>query len=527
MMVELRTHATYDEVPYEGVSISDTHPNRLATMATIFGMSPAPVDRCRVLELACAGGGNLVPMAAGLPNSEFVGIDLSSRQVESAAAFAFETGITNVHFEARNILDVGPDFGQFDYIIAYGVYSWVPPEVQERILGICRDLLAPEGVAFISYNTYPGWHMRGAVRDMLLYHTRYFPEIAERASQARALLQFLQESVAEMVAAGRASLEAYRSVLALESSMLEGRPDYYLIHEHLERENRPCYLHEFVDRLEQHDLHYLGDANFAGMVGADLPPKAAATLAEIAKTNVALEQYRDFITNRMFRQSLICHAGRELERDLRPSILSRVLLRSDAEYIEPGEPGFLPPGQKVRTPSALVVTLATPLAREIASVLQNAAPAALTFDQLLATLPAEFAEGPGFTNRVGAEVLQLFARDVVDLSVYQAPLVTAPGDHPVAHAMARSQAAHGRPLTNLRHQTVDLDAAARFLLPLIDGSRTRDELCEALRAGVASGRVSLRIEGQPEAQDELLPWHFDHIVGRVLNILANAAFLQA
>lgn len=526
-MAELQTHASYDEVPYEGVSISDTHPNKLATLATLFGMSPAPIDHCRVLELACAGGGNLVPMAAGLPNSEFVGIDLSPRQIEAATAFASDAGVDNVRFGARDILDVGQDLGRFDYIIAYGVYSWVAPQVQERILAICEELLAPDGVGFISYNTYPGWHMRGAVREMLLYHTRYFPEVTERAEQARALIEFLQESVGTLAAARGPSLRAYSSVLALEHSMLEGRPDYYLIHEHLERENRPCYLHEFVDRLEAHGLHYIGDANFAGMLGTDLAPETLATIEKIARTNVALEQYRDFITNRMFRQSIICRAGHELERDLQPEIVSRFWLRTDADYVEPGEAEFSQADLKVRTPLGLVVPLDASLRKEVVRALLDAAPAAVTPAELLPSV-ASGIEAPSLSaEELGAELLQLVARDVVEFSVFQPNMVTEAGDHPLAHPMARFQAAHGRPLTNLRHQTVSLEESVRILLPLLDGTRTRQDLCVALTEGLQKRAFNLEVEGLPSTAGRLLPWQLEQVVGRALAMLASTAFLQA
>src|SRR5262249_61748376 len=96
-----------------------------------------------------------------------------------------------------SILDVGPDFGTFDYILCHGVYSWVPPAVQDKILAICRQHLSPDGVAYISYNTYPGWHLRGMVREMLRYHVRQFSEAAARVQQARAFLEFLAQAVGE------------------------------------------------------------------------------------------------------------------------------------------------------------------------------------------------------------------------------------------------------------------------------------------------------------------------------------------
>ena len=71
----------YDEVPYPNYAYSYTHPDTLATLATLLGLTPAPVDDCRVLELGCAGGGNLIPMAQVLPDSHFVGLDYSGQQI--------------------------------------------------------------------------------------------------------------------------------------------------------------------------------------------------------------------------------------------------------------------------------------------------------------------------------------------------------------------------------------------------------------------------------------------------------------
>ena len=125
---------SYDAVPYPDYSYFESHPDRVATMATLFGMKPPPVDRCRVLELGCAGGGNLIPMAYGLPQSEFVGIDTSARQIAAGQEKASALGLKNVTLQPLDILDVNTDHGQFDYIIAHGVFSWVPRVVQDKIL---------------------------------------------------------------------------------------------------------------------------------------------------------------------------------------------------------------------------------------------------------------------------------------------------------------------------------------------------------------------------------------------------------
>jgi len=86
----------YDVTPYIDLSYKATHPDRLATMARLLGRSPAPLERCRVLEIGCAAGGNLLPMAYSLPHADFVGIDYSARQIEDGRARVAELGFYNV-----------------------------------------------------------------------------------------------------------------------------------------------------------------------------------------------------------------------------------------------------------------------------------------------------------------------------------------------------------------------------------------------------------------------------------------------
>ena len=100
-----------------------THPDQLAAVATLFGMRPQPPDRCRVLELGCAGGGNLIPMALALPESRFLGIDLSRRQISTGQALVRKLGLRNIGLQPLSVLDLDSRFGRFDYIICHGIYS--------------------------------------------------------------------------------------------------------------------------------------------------------------------------------------------------------------------------------------------------------------------------------------------------------------------------------------------------------------------------------------------------------------------
>jgi len=206
---------SHDRVPYPNRSQRAAHPRHLETVATLFGMTPAPAPRCKVLELGCATGSNLIAQAYDLAEGRFLGIDLSGLQIAEARKRVQSLGLKNIELRHADITDVGPTWGQFDYIICDAVYSWTSAEVQDTIMRICRTNLAPNGVAFVSYNVQPGWHFRVTIRDMLLYHVSHLEEPQDRIDQARAIVQFLAESCQDA-----ACKDELRSVSQLSDALL-------------------------------------------------------------------------------------------------------------------------------------------------------------------------------------------------------------------------------------------------------------------------------------------------------------------
>src|SRR4051812_3156188 len=261
---------SYDALPYLDLTVADTSPDRLAAMAILHGMSPPDPRRCRVLELGCAGGANLFPLAGAMPEAEFVGIDLSARQIESARAAVSILGLDNLAFHAMSLLDIDDDFGTFDYILCHGVFSWVPAPARDKILDIFARHLSPDGVAYLSYNTYPGWHFRGMVREMLKYHSDPVADPSARVGQARALLDFLVQAVPP-------SEGTYAQVLKEEQAIVAESKDTYIFHEHLEEENHPVYFHELVAHAAAHGLGYIGPARF-DTIDDNLPDGVHRTL---------------------------------------------------------------------------------------------------------------------------------------------------------------------------------------------------------------------------------------------------------
>jgi SAM-dependent methyltransferase len=487
---------SYDDVPYESYPLWVTHPDHLAVVATLAGMHPAPVECCRVLELGCASGGNVIPMAVALPESRFVGVDLSPAQVAAGRATIEALGLANVRLEACSITDLDDTLGAFDYIVCHGVYSWVPPAVQDEILATCARHLAPEGVAYVSYNTYPGWHLRGMVRDMMLFHAQRFAEPAERVAQARAFLDFLAAAV-------NRPDSPFGSHLREEAELLRDAPDSYLFHEHLEADNRPLYFHEFVARAAPHGLRYVGEAQPTTVMPGEFPPDVEATLRRMADDEVQFEQYLDFLRNRTFRRTLLCHAGVPLRRDFSAESLRGLLLASGAEIVDDAGALDSTAIAKFRSPRGAVLSASHPLVKAALVSLITRAGGPVEFGTLLdeatrrlgRATPVTPEDERGFTE----SLIVIWLGGFVEVHAWPGRAVPAPGARPIASPLARLQAATGHRVASLRHRVIQIEAPDRILLGLLDGSRDRAALVAALEPPVESDALEARLRAFAQA----------------------------
>src|SRR5580658_124973 len=97
---------SYDTVRYPCHAHPQTHPERLGVLGALWGLKPAPVTRCRVLELGCGNGSNLAPMAWSLPESQFVGIDLASRSIAQGLEMVQSLGLSNLRLLCADVKSV-------------------------------------------------------------------------------------------------------------------------------------------------------------------------------------------------------------------------------------------------------------------------------------------------------------------------------------------------------------------------------------------------------------------------------------
>jgi methyltransferase-like protein/cyclopropane fatty-acyl-phospholipid synthase-like methyltransferase len=491
---------SYDEVPYSSHPYAHTHPYRMSVLGVLFGMQPASPDRCRVLELGCAGGGNLIPMAATLPESRFVGIDLSSVQIADGQRTVDALGLKNIELKHLSITDVDSSMGEFDYIVCHGVFSWVPEPVRRKILDICASQLTPQGIAYISYNTYPGWHMRGTVRDMMLYHSRKWDKPQEKVGHARALLDFLVKSVPE-------SSGAYATLLRKEMELMRAQADYYVLHEHLEAVNVPMYFHEFAAQAKTSGLQFLAEAELGAMSMQGLSADIRNIVRQLAKDLVDTEQYVDFIRNRTFRRTLLCREDVTLDwrsqnkrvRALHAS--SPAAVEGTIDVVDKTEAKFKLPGGTLTTQN--------PIIKAALLVLTERWPETMPFDQLLDEAlrrikldPSNKAQREQYANYLSENMilcLACLAQRAVMLYTTPPPMVSRAGDRPEVFRISRHQAQKEARVTSLLHELVQLGDFDRQLVRVIDGSRTQQDLLDKLAADVRSGALkpSANVSNEP------------------------------
>lgn len=314
------TYNSYDESPYESFTFPFTHPQHLYTIANLFGLKAANFTKCKVLELGCASGGNIIPLAYHYPKSKFTGVDLSIQQINEGQKHINNLELKNIKLINLSIKDLNEDLGKFDYIICHGVFSWVEKDIQNKIMEICQTLLAPKGLAFISYNTLPGWHTSRTVRDMMLYHSSYFDTTQEKITQSKALLNFIHEAVSD-------SNNSYATLLHKELDMIKDKTDSYLKHDHLELNNSQFYFHQFIEKAQEYNLQYVADSSIHTMFVGNMPHKVAEKLSVIDDL-VRQEQYMDFIINRRFRNTILCHKSVKLNRNIAKDVIEKFYIRS-------------------------------------------------------------------------------------------------------------------------------------------------------------------------------------------------------
>lgn len=479
----------YDVTPYVGQPFCLTHPSLLAAYGSLYGLSPPPPDNCRVLEMGCGDGGNIIPMAYDFPESEFMGIDLSPVQIGIGQQHVDSLGLMNVRLDARSIMDMGPADGKFDYIIVHGVYSWVPDIVKEKILDICRNNLVYQGVAYISYNVLPGWRFNKSMRDMMLYRTRHIKDPKDRVHASL-------ELVNTMLEAGADSSRFHDVQLRFFGKTLQSFKDVssYLLHEYMEADNDPFYFHQFAGALQKKGLQYICDAEQADFELDRLPSDAAEKIEQLSENVIDIEQYLDFFNNTRFRRSLVCHAEIDVSSEYSLERIKPLFAASGVIPVLDSPDSPIREATAFRTTAGRQFRTQHLVAQAVLRKLSAIRPCTIDMASLIHAVKSETitdAQGSDEqqTEKIGHAVYSLFFNGVLELLAAPRRCVLETSDRPIASSVARLLAPSGR-VTNLCHRTVVMDDdMANFVLVHLDGTRTRDGLIDLVMDGIGSGRL--------------------------------------
>ncbi|MFN0105817.1 MAG: methyltransferase regulatory domain-containing protein [Bryobacteraceae bacterium] len=477
-----------NELDYGDLVSRLSHPGYMAAIGTLFGLTPPPVESCRVLELGCGTGFNLIAMSQSTPGGSFTGIDLSDSQIRHGRQVAAELGANNVELHCLSIDDFHPSGEPFDYIIAHGVYAWVPSATRDAILSIVERHLAPSGMAFVSYNTNPGWRLRGLVRDGLRFFVNPADPPNARVPTARQGLDRLTQSLVNPES-------IYSRTLKAEWDGARDNPDYYLAHEHLLPENNPMYFEEFMRDAAAHNLRFVAESRL--VMNSFLQPKSLQ--AQLVGPDILRrEQHLDWLVGRYFRQTLLCHSNVPLSDGPNPNAIAQLRVASMAEILE-------------RTQTAMRVRQQDGAEYELADVGFQAAleqlepagecpvPAADLQARVLAALEKTGVDAhlrmPGISGIMVASMLWSGCADGLWTLRADAPAMAyKPTPQPVACALARRQAANGTECTNRLHRSVQLSPSERTILKLLDGSRAVPDLArETTTAEVDIERTLARL----------------------------------
>ncbi|MBX9603628.1 MAG: class I SAM-dependent methyltransferase [Bryobacteraceae bacterium] len=472
----------YDRFAYSNNAYSYTHARRMAARALLMGLRPASPERCRILEVGCGAGGNLVPMAYDLPRAELVGIDLAAQPVAEARAFARITGVTNVRFEQADIREPPSGLGMFDYIIAHGVYSWVPEPVREALMRLFAECLTENGVAYVSYNVLPGCYYRLLLRDLLL---AALPRDADLAEVVKGCRRFLEDY--------RLALphrDAQDEAVHAEITRVLERPDAQIIHDDLSPDFHALYFRDLEGHAARHGLQFLCESGVGSDSATGLQPAARQLVDRLSSGDAMLqEQWNDMVRLRRFRMSLLVRREQPVRRGGARIPEGSLWVMSHARESAPDSSA--PAGarcfsisdrDRIQTNNPAIISL---FERLISSF-----PEAVPVDELKrdSVLPLE---------HVDEFLLQLHSHRFADFSPIPWRAVRDAGPRPEASRVARAMAGQGAmKVTNLFHGPVELgNEAARRLLELLDGERDYAALARIMQP-LFPGKTREQIEGE-------------------------------
>lgn len=516
-------NSLYDVVPYSTKVHRGRHPDRLRTMAFLYGMTPPSIEGSSILEIGCGTGEHLIPLASEFPSAHFVGIDSAVREVTAARELAGELGLSNITFLHQTVEALPKDATKFSFILCHGMYSWVSGDTQASILTTIKEGLSEDGIALVSYNTHPGWHLRESVRSALRYYDEPNDEPEKRIKRAREVLKLLASSLQYDYE------RPYSIILHKEYERIAREPDAYLLHEFLNPYNAPILVSEFVGRLKANSLQYLCDSRFSRqsfnrLLTADIHPVAFKNMVKLASDEAGLEQAMDFLFLNTFRESIVCHADRGFDTSINADRLNQLSYATTLQFAANDDAPKGTTDYYLVDPRGVSVTIGDPREKAIIDVLLNSQPRYISFGELIDSARERTTLEVG-EDFVVAKLLELIQRELVDVTLNPPMVADRILAHPKTTDFIRRKSKVSGFIPNLFFNTVEIGPLERAVLGALDGKTDLDELSAMALEMLSRGEATIKEDGEPITDSQRQKELVSPLVQETLETLRRAGML--
>ncbi len=490
----------FDKSKLPNISYSNfyANPSYVRTLSKLVGLEAASLSTAKILELGCASGGNILPFALKYPDSHTIGIDLSNDLIAIGNEMKLSLNLSNIDLICCDIQDLDTSFGTFDYIIVHDVFSCVTDEIRLKILTICKENLNENGLAYISYNALPGWNNLATVRDLALFHSNNFEGLPEKINQIRLLFDFLKEAVKE-------SDSAYAKLMFETKELLQDKPDFSVVHDFLQTYNKAFYFSAFMEEATKVGLQYVVDAEISKMYIHNYSKIISDKLGGIEEV-VRMEQYLDFITNRAFRQTILCHNHRIINRKIPLDNLVNYYFRMNLVSSPDEESDKEAIFYLNNNPEDSIATV-NPMLKAIFKVFSENY-GYLSFRDLVSLSNNKLAEINQSELEAQAKVslMDLFLKGKIDIRSDFISTSSYGMDTPKVWEYVTAQASYLKQkiITNLYFESVQLSLFEYYLVRYMDGNNTKEVVISKMLDHFKNGDLISSYKGTKVTSDEKL-----------------------
>ncbi len=458
---------------------SDGIPSHISAIASLFGNKDfVDYKKCKVLEVGCGEGGNLISLAANYPKSEFLGLDENDEKLNKGRLSAEELGLKNIKFKTVKYEKLKKE-GEYDYILANRIFSIIEDDLAEKIFKFCSDSLSKDGFLYTSYATKPGWNLLEIVADVARYHIKDIPE-SDKEAQVGAILQFLKRNINGN----------YKSII--DSELKEITP--FFIHYLLNKEHKARYFEDMVKSAHNNGLMYLSDTNLAAMYIKNYSKEIGEALEPFSTNIVKQEQFLDFINLRKRRSSIFCKQGKTISREVKPENINGLTLSGNM---------FLKQGQlasKLETDDSLTfnngqgieISVKTYEGKALLLMMQELANEYLPFDEIIKRTIKRHKKAD---KKKLETALQDFGVDLIFAGGIKIEKETfkkiEATDKPKTSELVRWQAKNQNWVTGGRFEYLQIDELNSMVLRHMDGTKTIEDIAKELRPMFFTGKIEI------------------------------------